>query len=72
MGVVLDERKCSGCGDCVQVCAVEALALEDGVVKVSEEECIDCGACIDECPTGALSLDEESRSANAAHDLGAT
>ena len=72
MAVRVDESKCSGCGDCVPVCAVEALRLEDSMVKLLEEECIDCGACIDECPTGALSMEDEPVAARTAQDLGAT
>jgi ferredoxin len=54
----IDRRLCSGCGDCIDVCAVQALSVVDGTVAVQQDECIECGACIDECPFGALSLVE--------------
>ena len=56
MTLKVDQRLCSGCGDCVAVCAVEALSVVDNVVVVQQEECIECGACVDECPFGALTL----------------
>ena len=55
MAVNIDKAKCTGCGDCVDVCPVEALSLENGKAVVNDE-CIDCGVCVDECPSGAFSL----------------
>ena len=55
MAVNIDKAKCTGCGDCVDVCPVEALSLENGKAVVNDE-CIDCGVCVDECPSGALLL----------------
>ena len=71
MAIRVDETKCTGCGDCVAVCAVQALTLENEVVRISKEECIDCGACIYECATGALSFEERpaARRPSAAKDV---
>ena len=55
MAVNINKSKCTGCGDCVDVCPVEALSIENDKAVVNDE-CIDCGVCIDECPSGALSL----------------
>ncbi len=52
----VDKEKCTGCGQCVDICAVEAIQLVDDIAVVSDE-CIECGACVDECPNGAISLD---------------
>jgi len=57
MAVKVDEPKCTGCGDCVDVCPSEALKVENEKVKVSPDDCSDCGACVDTCEKGALSLD---------------
>lgn len=57
MTVKVDEAKCTGCGDCVEVCPSEALKVEDGKVRVNNDECSDCAACVDTCPEGSLALD---------------
>ncbi|HUN55018.1 MAG TPA: electron transfer flavoprotein subunit alpha [Smithella sp.] len=51
----VDNDKCVGCGNCVDVCPFGALSL-DGDKVVVNDKCTDCGACIDACPTMALSL----------------
>ena len=58
MALRIDRKLCSGCGDCVEVCAVEALSVVDGTLVVQQDECIECCACLDECPFGALALGE--------------
>ncbi|MEJ2567738.1 MAG: 4Fe-4S binding protein [candidate division WOR-3 bacterium] len=55
MAVTIDKKKCVGCGDCVDVCPVEALSIKNEKAVVNDE-CIDCGACVNTCPEGAISL----------------
>ncbi len=52
--VWIDVARCTGCGACVDVCPVGAMALVDGKARVDEEACIGCEACIDACPEGAI------------------
>ncbi len=42
MAAVVDKDKCDGCGECVNVCPVNAIELqiEKAVIK---DACIDCG-----------------------------
>jgi NAD-dependent dihydropyrimidine dehydrogenase PreA subunit len=54
MAVTIVKDKCTGCGDCVDVCPTDALEVVDGLCIVDEDECTDCGACIDECPEDAI------------------
>ncbi len=54
MAVKIDKEKCTGCGDCIEVCPVEALKLEDEKSVCDEDECTDCLACVDECPEEAI------------------
>lgn len=43
----VDEAKCVGCSDCLEVCRVD-------IRHVSDRECIQCGDCVSGCPQGAI------------------
>ena len=51
---------CVACGEecCVHACPVEAIKVEDGIVRVDEEECMACGECVDACPFGVMRMEE--------------
>jgi len=53
----LEEGDCSGCGDCVELCQMDALTMEDDIAALDAERCIGCGVCVSVCPTGALRLE---------------
>jgi len=51
---------CLGLGDCIKVCAFDAMEIgESGIVEIDHEKCTGCGLCIDACPK--LCLDMTSR-----------
>lgn len=52
----LNEEECIGCGECVERCQVDAIAMEDDRVVHNTQRCIGCGLCISTCPSGALQL----------------
>ncbi|UCF87799.1 MAG: 4Fe-4S dicluster domain-containing protein [bacterium] len=63
---VVDRETCSGCGKCVPVCPVEAIALVSAndpvrrgrkTVRVDEEICLGCGVCVKNCNIGSLVLE---------------
>ncbi|MBN1985956.1 MAG: 4Fe-4S binding protein [Prolixibacteraceae bacterium] len=45
---------CTGCGNCVEVCPVEAISLTDGRAIIEEIKCTNCRICANECPVGAI------------------
>ena len=55
MAAIVDNEKCTGCGNCVECCPTESIKLENEKAVVNDD-CIDCGACVDECPTEAISM----------------
>lgn len=57
MSVVVDKDKCDGCGECVDVCPVDAIELQSQKAVIDNDECIDCGICVETCPNQAISLD---------------
>jgi ferredoxin len=54
---VVDQAKCTACGDCVAICAMDAISVER-TPEIDETKCIGCGACVALCPEQALSTAE--------------
>jgi len=50
------QQECIGCGECAEVCPVEAIIMRDDHPVVDTEWCIGCGLCIRVCPTSAATL----------------
>lgn len=51
---VVDRELCTGCKECVQACAFNALAVLGDKALVFKEICHGCGGCARVCPTGAI------------------
>lgn len=58
---VIDKDKCTGCGDCVEVCPPQAIDMVDTKAVISERLCEECGECVPECPEKAISLPREKK-----------
>ncbi|MHA1708991.1 MAG: 4Fe-4S binding protein [Candidatus Baldrarchaeia archaeon] len=54
-GVVLDERKCIGCGLCAEACPIGAIFWDDERNK--PVVCKYCGSCAEHCPHGVIKLE---------------
>jgi dihydroorotate dehydrogenase subfamily 1 len=52
---VVEERLCTACGRCPEVCAYEAIRLPaGGKARVLAERCIGCGLCVSVCPVDCI------------------
>jgi NAD-dependent dihydropyrimidine dehydrogenase PreA subunit len=49
----IDNAICIGCGGCIDLCPVIAIAMIHDTVTVNEEICTKCGICIKVCPVRA-------------------
>ncbi len=47
--------KCTGCGECTDICFVKAIKIKEGVAQISEE-CRGCGRCAEICPNNAIKV----------------
>lgn len=56
--IKLTSSKCNGCGQCVIICPVQAIALNrelgDDNIHINRNLCTNCGKCVGVCFTGAL------------------
>ncbi|KCZ70988.1 NADH:ubiquinone oxidoreductase chain I-like protein [Candidatus Methanoperedens nitroreducens] len=53
--IEIDEDKCIGAGECVNVCPTNVFDLVEGKSHATRvEDCIECCACVDACPTKAI------------------
>lgn len=57
MPAIVDKETCTGCGECVDACPVEAIEMHDDKALVDRDVCTDCGACTDTCPVEAITLE---------------
>ncbi len=50
---------CNQCGECINVCPVEALSRDArGIVKLNAKECVGCLSCVGFCPTESMFIAE--------------
>jgi ferredoxin len=54
---MVSDEDCMGCGDCVEMCQMEALVMDDDVVARDAARCIGCGICVSTCPTDAIRME---------------
>jgi len=58
----LDEKKCvAGCSACIAACPTDALALDDGGLRLDLGRCLFCPDCAEACPEGAIAYTQEYR-----------
>ncbi|WP_034639008.1 4Fe-4S dicluster domain-containing protein [Desulfofalx alkaliphila] len=65
----INNKSCTGCGKCAQVCPINAINIEEISVagkrtkkaRVDENICLGCGVCVRNCSLGCISLKSRSR-----------
>ena len=68
----IDTGKCTGCGNCVEVCKDFSLVMENNKVKISETPafgCIACGHCMAVCTVEAIRITGRTLSSADLFDL---
>ena len=50
------ESKCIGCGECVDICPVQACELTPAGIVTNEDVCENCGQCAEVCPAKATEM----------------
>ncbi|NWH03847.1 indolepyruvate ferredoxin oxidoreductase subunit alpha [Desulfobacter latus] len=57
---IVDQAKCVGCEECVDVCPAEVFEMVDGKSDpVNAEECMGCESCIEVCEEDAITIEED-------------
>jgi len=57
--VTVDQDKCKGCEECVEVCTAKVLEMQEGKsVPVNDEKCLGCESCCEVCEEGAIGVEE--------------
>jgi len=55
---IIDSKRCTVCGLCVDICPESVLAVEDGQLSLANPKaCTYCGVCEENCPEGAVRLE---------------
>jgi NAD-dependent dihydropyrimidine dehydrogenase PreA subunit len=55
-----DRERCTGCGQCVEICPVQVIKMEGDFPVIDPEWCIGCGVCAVPCPASAVRLVRKS------------
>ena len=52
----IDAENCTACGECMELCQMDALVSVNNHTEVLRSHCIGCGVCLNACATEAISL----------------
>ncbi len=52
----IDPDNCTGCENCVDICPVAAIEMEDDIAVVDTDWCIGCGVCATQCDFDAVHI----------------
>ncbi len=53
--LALDTEKCTGCGECLEVCPHAVFEIVKAKARIRDQGlCMECGACMRNCAAGAI------------------
>jgi formate hydrogenlyase subunit 6/NADH:ubiquinone oxidoreductase subunit I len=50
----VNPENCTGCGNCVDSCPMEAIKLVNDIATIDITKCGNCRVCVDDCPNEAI------------------
>jgi len=57
--VIVDQEKCKGCEECVEVCTARVFEMQEGKsVPMNDEKCLGCESCREVCEEKAIHVVE--------------
>ena len=59
--VKIDPELCTACGECLELCQMDALTPVNDHTEVLRDQCIGCGVCLNACTFEAISLMKKER-----------
>ncbi len=51
-----NRKRCRVCGLCLKSCPAQAMAIEDGRIRIDNEKCLRCLCCQEICPANAIDI----------------
>jgi NAD-dependent dihydropyrimidine dehydrogenase PreA subunit len=55
----VNEKKCLGCEECVEICSVDVFEMRCGkAFAVNAEKCVGCRSCVQACPEDAITVED--------------
>src|SRR5215831_2021218 len=66
---LVDSSKCAdGCRACAEACPTDAIAINEGKLRLDLGRCLFCTDCVEACPTGAIRYSQDHRLATRTRD----
>ncbi|MEW6442167.1 MAG: 4Fe-4S dicluster domain-containing protein [bacterium] len=57
--IKIDKEKCTGCGECVDICPSSVLELVDAKCEPTNiDDCVGCESCVETCPDSLIKVTE--------------
>lgn len=67
--ILWDQKKCTECHHCIDLCPSKAISLIQDHIRVHAEKCIGCRQCVLECPGKALKSEGETKTVQEVLDV---